>query len=145
VFHERHYSTISTIHFLHSLTTTQPSVYQSTPCCLVALCSAIYPEVHLLQHKSVPHRIHNNSQLFLHTSRVPHRKHDNLVTMETDVTQSLTPCYCIHPRSRRTWGCHITLQLSPFDVITSLVSMEHGVYGCEKVTSLGEVTSNGLA
>jgi hypothetical protein len=32
-----------------------------------------------------------------------------------------------------------------FDVITSLVSMEHGVYGCEKVTSLGEVTSNGLA
>jgi hypothetical protein len=34
---------------------------------------------------------------------------------------------------------------SAFDVITSLVSMEHGVYGCEKVTSLGEVTSNGLA
>jgi hypothetical protein len=32
-----------------------------------------------------------------------------------------------------------------FDVITSLVSMEHGVYGCEKVTSLGEVTSNGQA
>jgi hypothetical protein len=32
-----------------------------------------------------------------------------------------------------------------FDVITSLVSMEHGVYGCEKVMSLGEVTSNGLA
>jgi hypothetical protein len=32
-----------------------------------------------------------------------------------------------------------------FDVITYLVSMEHGVYGCEKVTSLGEVTSNGLA
>jgi hypothetical protein len=32
-----------------------------------------------------------------------------------------------------------------FDVITSLVSMEHGVYGCEKLTSLGEVTSNGLA
>jgi hypothetical protein len=32
-----------------------------------------------------------------------------------------------------------------FDVITSLVSMEHGVYGCEKVTSLREVTSNGLA
>jgi hypothetical protein len=34
---------------------------------------------------------------------------------------------------------------SVFDVITSLVSMEHGVYSCEKVTSLGEVTSNGLA
>jgi hypothetical protein len=38
-----------------------------------------------------------------------------------------------------------TVYLSLFDVITSLVSMEHGVYGCEKVTSLGEVTSNGLA
>jgi hypothetical protein len=36
-------------------------------------------------------------------------------------------------------------EVAIFDVITSLVSMEHGVYGCEKVTSLGEVTSNGLA
>jgi hypothetical protein len=35
--------------------------------------------------------------------------------------------------------------LNFFDVITALVSLEHGVYGCEKVTSLGEVTSNGLA
>jgi hypothetical protein len=40
---------------------------------------------------------------------------------------------------------HIERLEELFDVITSLVSMEHGVYGCEKVTSLGEVTSNGLA
>jgi hypothetical protein len=43
-------------------------------------------------------------------------------------------------------GATISLySIRVFDVITSLVSMEHGVYGCEKVTSLGEVTSNGLA
>jgi hypothetical protein len=29
----------------------------------------------------------------------------------------------------------------PFDVITSLVSLEHGVYGWEKVTSQREVSS----
>jgi hypothetical protein len=31
------------------------------------------------------------------------------------------------------------------DVITSLVSLEHGVYGWEKVTSQRDVSSNGLA
>jgi hypothetical protein len=32
-----------------------------------------------------------------------------------------------------------------FDVITSLVSLEHGVYGWEKLTSQRDVSSNGLA
>jgi hypothetical protein len=32
-----------------------------------------------------------------------------------------------------------------FDVITSLVSLEHGVYGWEKVTSQRDVSSKDLA
>jgi hypothetical protein len=61
-------------------------------------------------------------------------------------TVTLLTCTMQVPSSKpcRSTDCP-NWQFLCFDVITSLVSMEHGVYGCEKVTSLGEVTSNGLA
>jgi hypothetical protein len=46
---------------------------------------------------------------------------------------------------RHLWRAMIGLNNSFFDMITSLVSLEHGVYGWEKVTSQCETRSKDLA